>query len=700
MSSRLVHGLRLRQLTPPGLSSRPRSRHVHSSSARFFTATLSFDPSAYDPASSHSPTDSLVAAKARDLLSSLERGGANPSRPWGHYVDLLNYMGLERLPLEVHQLVLRKCVPQAWVLRAASKREHRARHYPRAPHAYENRLQTVMKNIRSAGWQAELDDYHFILEQFAAVGHYIGSRGVLREMAFSGIQPDAKAYRLCLKAMAFRLALPCSEERYPTLVEETTKMAREVIREMRTRDLPFESIDTDLAIRIYRESVDEKGFDELIKFSYGIDLAYPDRLPLEVVERQSASKAETSEALDSPFRQLQPLSTPGLNVIIDMLGRAGQISKMVQAFEVLTQPLPKPYQSPPSLFDEDEDDFSINPPSVPEPIYPLPSAPPNSTTFRLLIKHASRAGHATIARHYLVYAMRMDRDEDRRIKRGLCTLPVDEIAPPLLAVNRNMLLPVFGLSNRDKRAELMGWTLRMIKRTLRRKRKDLFWYSYKRETHYGQETSPSDDVSGEVSGSRSVPRDVDACSDVVDIPSSTCPSSDGDVLLGASDSTSSASSLLETPVLPPAGISTVAPTTSTSSPNFPPAPSAASSAEPSPREAGPSSILDLDVDSDRSRSTSLPRIFNIDAHIEHLQRDVEQLEQLAADAEATFGRTIHRIKERLGRRVWSGKDVWLADERGRVPVAKEVWREVVNFVVPEETNRRRGQSRRRSMRQS
>ena len=150
----------------------------------------------------------------------------------------------------------------------------------------------------------------------------------------------------------------------------------------------------------------------------------------------------------------------------------------------------------------------------------------------------------------------------------------------------------------------------------------------------------------------------------------TCPSSDGNVLPGASDSTSSASSLLEMPVLPPAGISTAAPTISTSSPNSPPAPSAASSAEPSHCKAG-SSILDLDVDSNRSRSAPLPRIFNIDAHIKHLQRDVEQLEQLAADAEATFGRTIHRIKERPGRRVWSGKDVWFADEWGRVPVSKE-----------------------------
>ena len=693
MTSRLVHGLRSWQLTPSPFSSCARRLP---SSSRSITATLSFDASAYVPAPSHShsPTDSLVAAKARDLLNSLEREDSNPSRPWSHYVDLLNYMGLERLPLEVHRLVLRKCVPPVRVLRAARKRERRARYHLHAPHAYENRLQTVMKNIRSAGWQADLEDYHFVLDQFAAVGHYIGSRGVLQEMALAGVQPSAKTYRLCLQALAFRLSLPCSNERRPILLEETTKMAREIVRDMRSRDLPLESVDTDLAIRIFRETVEEKGFAELIKFSYGIDLAYPDRLPLEVIERPMTPRAENLEELDPPPHRLQPLSTPGLNVVVDMLGRTGRISKMVQAFEVLTQPLPNPYQSPPSLFDEDEDDFSINPPSVPETIYPLPSAPPNSTTFQLLIKHASKAGHAVFARHYLVYALRMDRDEDRRIKRGFCTLPVDEIAPPRLAVNRNMFLPVLGLSNREKNVEIMDWTLRMIRRTLGRKRKDLFWYTFRRATLYGQKMSPSDDVSGVVSRLESVPRDTDLPPGVVDVPSPTGPSSDGDVLRRISDSTSSASSL-DTPVSPWPGTATAASMISTSNPNpSPTSPAARSVAEPPQRESE-SSILDLDLDSNRPHShpTALPRIFNINTHIYYLQRDIEQLKQLDSVVEVALGRVIDRIKERLGRRVWLGKDVWLAGERTRLLVTKEVWRKAANFAPAEEIELLRQQSR-------
>jgi hypothetical protein len=128
-------------------------------------------------------------------------------------------------------------------------------------------------------------------------------------------------------------------------------------------------------------------------------------------------------------------------------------------------------------------------------------------------------------------------------------------------------------------------------------------------------------------------------------------------------------------------------------------PSAASSAEPSPLETG-TSILDLDLDSaDRSQPTSLPRTFNIDTHISYLQRDIQQLERLDSVVEATLGRTVHRIKERLGRRVWSGKDVWFRDEQARVPVSKEAWREAVNFVAPQKTKFLRGQCQGQKMRQ-
>ena len=700
MSARFVHGLKLRQLTASTFVPRPRN---FPSSSRSIATSLTFDEVAHThaPAPDPSPTELLVAAKTRDLLGSLERGDSNPSRPWGYYVDLLNYMGLEKLPLEVHQLVLRKCIPPTSSIRAASARENRARYYPHAPHAYEHRLQTVMKNIRSAGWRAELDDYHFILEQFAAVGHHIGSRRILQEMAYAGIEPQPKTYSLCLQALAHRLALPYSKVKYPTLVDETTKMARELIRDMRTRGVPFTSVNVDLAIRILRETVDEKGFDELIKFSYGIDLAYPDCLPLEVIEQQTSPKDESSssEILQPPLYPLQPLSTPALNVILDMLGRTGRISKMVQTFEVLTQPIPKFGQSPTSLFDEDDDYYPVNPPSSPEPIHPLPFAPPNTSTFQFLIKHAARAGHAVFARHYLVQAMRLDREADVRLKRNVCTLPVHEISPPSVAVNRNMFFSVFGLSNIEKRVQLMRWTLRMIKRTLRRKRKDLHWYTYKKSTRYVQGAAMGGGVSSAATESRKACASAESqalspVNDVVETStsSSTDWSSNSNVLGEASAPTPPSFSPSNAPVDPLAESTGVARTSYPS-----PLPTLTPSTTPSSEHPGgtsESSIFDLNINSEYSHSPPPPRVFDIDAHISLLQRDIGQFEQLDSNVEAVLGRTVHRIKERLGRRVWSGKNIWLANDQARVPATKEFWKESVNFVVPNVTKILRAQGQR------
>ena len=617
-------------------------------------------------------------------MSSLEREDSNPSRPWGHYIDLLNYMGLKTLPLEVHQRVLRKCVPSASIIRASTARERRTRYHPHAPHTYENRLRIVMKNIRSAGWRAELDDYHFVLDQFAAAGHYIGTRGVLQEMSFVGIRPRAKTYGLCLRALARRLTFPCSEERRPTLIEETTKMTRELIRDMGARKIPFTSSNMDLVVQILRETLDEKGFDELIKLCYGIDLAYPDHLPLEVMERLSTSKAETSEAPDPPLYPLQPLTTHGLNIIVDMLGRMGRISKMVQAFEVLTQPLPRSEQSSRSLFDEDEDDHSANPPSIPEPIYPLPSAKPNTHTFQFLIGHASRADHAVFARHYLVYAQRLDRDENRRLKRDVRTLPVDGITPPLVVVNRAMLLSIFWLCNRGKRTMLMRWTLRTIRHSLRHKREVLVRYTRVRATRYGKGIAPGDDASGVGSESGSVTRAIDASSVDGGAHAATGSSSSGGALREALDSMRPISSPTETSSIPSsAEDSSAGPNSSSASPDSPPTPSTSSSAETSRLQKGSSeSICDLVPQSDHPRSAPRPRVFDIDAHISILQRDVKQLARLELAVAAVLGRTIHRVKERLGRRVWAGRTIWLAKSGARVVVTKGIWAKMANFLVP------------------
>jgi len=279
-------------------------------------------------------------------------------------------------------------------------------------------------------------------------------------------------------------------------------------------------------------------------------------------------------------------------------------------------------------------------------------------TFQFLIKHAARAGHAIFARHYLVQAMRLDREEDVRLRRDLCTLPVHEISPPLVAVNRRMFLSVFGLSNIQKHAELMRWT--------------------KRLTRYGQGAAGGGVSSGAME-SRKASVQSQANASVTGLVQETSTSSSAD-RSSTTPPNFSPSNTRHDPL--PESSGAVGTSSSSSIPT--PTPSVTPSSE-HPGGTSGSSIFDLDINSDCSHSPPPRRVFDIDAHISLLQRDIRQLEQLGYDVEAVLGRTVHRVKERLGRRVWSGKNIWLAQDQARVPATKEFWKGAVNFVVPNVT---------------
>ncbi|XP_006459871.1 hypothetical protein AGABI2DRAFT_68000, partial [Agaricus bisporus var. bisporus H97] len=350
------------------------------------SSTLAFD--------STSQLDSLQLTRIQDLRSALFKGGA-PSRIWAHYTNILNYFNYDVLPLELHQQVLRQCSPPVRSVRlsdakrlAQGKRlEHR--------HLHEGRFQAIISNIRALGCTPSLDDYHFILEHFAAVGYHVGCHQVYQEIIHLGLTPQTKTFGLCLQAIAHRLTLPTFEVFRMRLVAQTRKALDDLMSDMRRFNVPFTTANLDLALRIFKETVDEEGLNKLVKWTYGIDLDNPDCSPLDLLENQTTS---------SP----QPFSTHALNTIIDTLGRFGDISKVVQAFEVLSQPLPQAKQYRFSSFD-DEDDFGV-PVHVPPPSnLSLPYALPNTTTYSMLLRHISRARHSTLARHYLVQAFKLDR---------------------------------------------------------------------------------------------------------------------------------------------------------------------------------------------------------------------------------------------------------------------------------------------------
>jgi hypothetical protein len=509
----------------------------------------------------------------------LSRKTRSHSRVWSCYVDLMSYAEYDKLPLEVHQAVLRRCVPSFGTLRTWTASRMQTGQALRAPHFYEARLKTVMRNIRAADASATLEDYHVILEQFAAVGHYTGSMHVFTELAHvCKLEPTPKTFGLCFKAMAHRLSLPMYKAQRADIVADTSKLCRKLLKEMSARDMPFTSFNLDLTVRILKEVLDQEGFSQLMKLGYGIDLDYPDHPPLQASSMQS------------------PFSTSALNTTLDMLGRLGNVAKLVQTFEVLTQPLPPQASQHYSQEFDDEDDFGIANPASTEP-HQAPHAQPNTTSYNILLKHISRAGHAAFARHYLFQAMRLDRQVDRHLRAQLHQNP-HATPPPRFGINRGTIIPVFGEANRDKNMELMRWVGWVTRKTIKRKKSDIAWYYRHRDSMAASASSEP-----APSNSRSPPPDVSTALDV-----------------------------------------------------------------------------DLDAPSTPPDSPTPEKLFNINLHLSILQKNLDELVLWYENHyEVALSRVTQRVKERLGRRVWAGKDIYLFSENARVTMPRKTWTRIVNF---------------------
>ncbi|OAX40673.1 hypothetical protein K503DRAFT_768391 [Rhizopogon vinicolor AM-OR11-026] len=503
------------------------------------------------------------------------------SRVWSCYVDLMTYAEYDKPPLELHQAVLRRCVPSPAALRTWTASRMQRGQALRAPHLYEGRLKTVMRNIRAAGVEATLQDYHVILEQFAAVGHYTGSMHVFTELTHvCKLEPEPKTFGLCFKAIAHRLSLPMYKAQRADIVADTSKLCRKLLKEMSARNIPCTSFNLDLVIRIFKEVLDQEGFSQLMKLGYGIDLDYPDHPPL-----QGSST-------------LSPFSTPALNTTLDMLGRLGNVAKLVQTFEVLTQPLPPQASQHYSHEFDDEDDFGIANPASTEP-YKAPHAQPNTTSYNILLRHISRAGHATFARHYLFQATRLDRQVDRRLRSQLYHNPHATPAPHF-GINRGTIIPVFGEANRDKNMELMRWVGWVARMTIRRKKNDIAFYCEQR-----------DSMSAPVSPSEPAPSDS----------------------RGA----------------PPPDITTAL-------------------------------DVDLDAPSAPPDSPTPEKLFNINLHLRILEKNLDELVSWYENHyEVALSRATQRVKERLGRRVWAGKNIYLLSDNARITIPRKAWTGIVNF---------------------
>ena len=593
------------------------------------------------------PTLSIVEKLRRrrfqDLEEILKREDAPSAQVWGAYVELLSLIGPANIPLRLHQDVLRKSTLSPAAARADLYRRLEAKRPLRVPHIHEVRYQAIINNIREGGHRVETEDYHFILEQFAAVGHYVGALQVLQEMSHLRIPKTHKTYGLCFMALCQRLQLPIWHADREKMVQAMTRICHKLVNEMWADKISTTSYNLDLTLRVLKETLDYDAFQKLVRLTYGIDLSYPDRPPLEFWDRAPPDNASTS-AVDSPLVQ-HPFSTSALNSTLDFLGRIGNISKLVQAFEVLTTPLPSHNMSSldTAFADDADEDFGVNNPEVAP--YTPPYAEPNTTSFQILIKWLSRHGHSTLARHYVVHVMEKDRLVDRHLRGECLRKQKGEILAPHLGITQYMFLPLLGEANRDNNVEMLRFVLRKIRRALRRKRFDVQFYSDIQQQWIEAARQDAQDTADTVAYRLET------------IPVSVAPAP-APTLAAAAPSPSSSSS-------PPSTLIQV------------------------PYEAVPEPSIP---------AVERPRLFDVDLHMAILKRDLYHLEVLERRAMDTLGRKTQRLKERLTRRIWAGQTVWLSSSRRRLRISRGWWRESVNFkatrALPEGTEvnpeRRRG----------
>jgi len=573
------------------------------------------------PPSPTSPDPLLYAQHSRlnDLDDALKNNGS-PSHVWANYTNLLNVVNNENIPIEIHQQVLRRCTPSSQELQIAMVRRLQANNIPTTPHIHEDRFKAIMRNIRILDVRPSLGDYHFILEQFAVVGHFVGSNHVYKELQRIGHKPDHKTFGLCFQSIAHRFTLPIPKSQRSTLPIQAREMFNQYMADMRDHNVPLTPVNLDMMLRILKETLDSEGFESLMRWGYGVDLSNPDRIALEYTTR-------TDDKPLIPF----PFTTTSLNTTIDMLGRSGNISKLVQAFEVLTQPLPEASQHSFNAFEED-DDFGVSVNVSPSARFSTPYACPNTTTYNMLLRHICRAGHSILARHYILQAIDLDRQTDKRLRQTVCRWdkrlckaipqPLNQVPAPHFSINRQLLLSVMGEGNVDKDLGLLRWLYTKLPYIIRKKTNDLEHYTSLRKAY-----------------------------------------------TEAAQSSAGSSNLSPPP---------------TSSP---------------PTDSTPPDLFDLDLEDMTPPETPRIKYLNLDLHVRIITRNLFEIKDFARRLEFVLGRTTERVKERLGRRVWAGRDIYLSTEGRRVNQMREAWKTIVNFQPRRDIylNQRWGRPRKRSM---
>ncbi|KAJ1311718.1 hypothetical protein OPQ81_010189 [Rhizoctonia solani] len=387
----------------------------------------------------------------------------------------------------------------------------------------ETRLREVIFQMRADGSEPTLADYHFVLEQMAAMGHQRGAYNVYLEIIKSGLKITERTIALTLLALVRRHKMRIYDDHIGTVAAESYGIAERLIGDLLTLQKeptePISPMCLDLACRAFKITGSLDRFTAMLRTFYGVDISQPDHLPLEFVERvQAVQKAIANNEIGVPLFPIPSIpkfSTHTLNTTLDMLGRSGKVLEMVSAFEVLTNPLPASSRRDTYQYDTWEDDEPEKDSSKSNSTSPrnwlanyVPSASPNTASLGFVIKHTVDSAKFDLCKHYLLLAIHLDKVCDYNLRQQLRAvlrarqehaaaarlesqskpkLPpspggvLPYVDPPIdiprVAVSYEMFTKVWGLANQKAHMRSLRGLVRTVRRVIRKKRNDIRVYN-------------------------------------------------------------------------------------------------------------------------------------------------------------------------------------------------------------------------------
>jgi hypothetical protein len=444
------------------------------------------------------------------LESMLSTEGTLYQEIWESYLTLRAIVGKNKgnpIRQEIAQAVLRQCTP-AWLnLRNAYMQPsttYGAWQKLKKPFPYENRLRMVLQDMKDANQLPTIEDFNFILQQMAAVGHVSGSVAIMKEMdSYPGIQPSNITYKRILQSCVFLLESPTPPEARPLVVKASTELAFEVVRRMQTTNIQIDTPILELILRVFKEDNNIAACEQILRTLCAFDVHRPDRMPEEFEQR-----LKEADQLQEPLPLPVPISTSILTTMVNLYGTNGDIPTMITLFEVLTNPYPLPSNLPsPSSDWWEEEEYDVANPVIqtplkhrPEYIWEPQRASPNSATFAILLRSLAWTGNRMLCEHYMLLAEEFDRAEISRLRmslnaelskrqrlsentadeeygvdsQGATSLPI--IPSPRFMITPLMFMPIFAYANRRRIAELMRWIRHHLRQIVRRRQAELEFF--------------------------------------------------------------------------------------------------------------------------------------------------------------------------------------------------------------------------------